>query len=640
MIRATLPDGSQKEFDGPVTVLQVAEAIGPGLAKAALAGTIDGKEVDLSATLDKDAAISIITATSDAGLEIIRHSTSHLMAEAVQALFPGAQVTIGPVVENGFYYDFDYERPFTEEDLEAIEAKMKELAGESHPVTRQVMDRDEAIAHFKGIGEEYKAEIIGEIPAGEEVSLYNQGGFIDLCRGPHVPHTGLLKAFKLMRVAGAYWRGDSNNKMLQRIYGTAFATPKALKKYLNFLKEAEKRDHRRLGKELDLFSLQDEAGGGLVFWHPMGSRIRNVIEAFWKEEHRKANYEMLFTPHVAQRDLWQTSGHLDFYAESMFDPMEVENQAYQIRPMNCPFHILIYNNALRSYRDFPMRWAELGTVYRYEMSGALHGLFRVRGFTQDDAHVFCREDQIEEEIRNILDLTLNILSAFGFTDFDVYLSTKPEKSVGSDEIWEKATAALKGAVEAKGLDWVEDAGGGAFYGPKIDVKITDTLGRKWQCSTVQLDFNLPERFDLTYVDSDGEKKQPIMIHRALLGSLERFFGILVEHYAGKFPLWLAPVQAMVVTITDAHNDWALEVRDRLRAAGLRVDADLRNEKVGFKIREATIKKIPYMLVVGEQEVADQAVNVRTRAGKNRGAMPLEQAMEELLAEDKSRANQS
>ncbi len=636
MIRITLPDGTGKEFDAPVSLADVAASIGPGLAKAALAGTVDGELADMDRVLDQDASISLITGKSPEALEIIRHSTSHLMAQAVKSLFPTAQVTIGPAVESGFYYDFDYERPFTTEDLVAIEKKMEELVKEGFPITRKLMDRDEAIGFFRDMGEEYKAEIIAEIPAGETISLYSQGDFIDLCRGPHLPSTGHIKAFKLLKVAGAYWRGDSNNKMLQRIYGTAFADKKALKAHLHMLAEAEKRDHRKIGREMDLFSIQEDAGGGLVFWHPMGARVRQTIEDYWKKSHTEAGYEFLYTPHIANIDLWQTSGHLDFYSESMFQPLKVDEQKYQIRPMNCPFHILIYKSELHSHRDFPMRWAELGTVYRYEMSGALHGLFRVRGFTQDDAHIFCREDQIEAEIRNILELTLNTLEAFGFDDFEIFLSTRPEKSVGSDAIWDKATKALAAAIGHRGLDYVEDTGGGAFYGPKIDVKITDTIGRKWQCSTIQLDFNLPERFDITYVGEDGERHQPIMIHRALLGSLERFFGILIEHYAGRFPLWLAPVQAVVLTITEAHTDWAIEVRDRLRKAGIRAEADVRNEKVGYKIRGHALKKIPWMLIVGDKEQEEKSVSPRDKTGKNLGITPLDDVITSLVGEIEQR----
>ncbi|MEO5341378.1 MAG: threonine--tRNA ligase [Magnetococcus sp. MYC-9] len=630
MVHAQLPDGSVKSFEAPVTLAGVAAAIGQGLARAAVAGTVDGTLVDLDHLLEADASVTLVTAASEAGLKIIRHSTSHLMAQAVKELFPTAQVTIGPAVENGFYYDFDFERPFTPEDLVAIENRMLELSQQALPVRREVMSRDAAVALFREQGELFKAEIIAAIPEDQELSLYRQGGFIDLCRGPHVPNTGCLKAFKLLSVAGAYWRGDARNKQLQRLYGTAWPDKKALDAYLHQLAEAEKRDHRRLGRELDLFSLHEEAGGGLVFWHPMGARVRQVIESYWKRVHAEAGYELLFTPHIANLDLWRTSGHLDFYQDSMFSPMLVDEQPYQIRPMNCPFHILIYNTRLHSHRDFPLRWAELGTVYRYEMSGVLHGLFRVRGFTQDDAHVFCREDQIEEEILGILDLTLSTLKAFGFSEFEINLSTRPAKSVGSDEIWAKATTALRNAILLRGLHHVEDVGGGAFYGPKIDVKITDTIGRKWQCSTVQLDFNLPERFDIHYIGEDGGRKRPIMIHRALMGSLERFFGILIEHYAGWFPVWLAPVQAVVVTITDDQNDWATEVRDHLRRRGLRVEADLRSQKVGYKIREHTLKKVPWLLIVGDQEKLERSVSPRDRHGKNHGLVPMERFADQLL----------
>ena len=632
MIHITLPDGSIKAFEAPVTLGAVAAAIGRGLAKVALAGRVDGRLSDLDQEIIADAGVAIVTAKSEEGLEIIRHSTSHLMAQAVKELFPSAQVTIGPSVENGFYYDFDYDRPFTPEDLTRIEVRMKEIARHSVPVLREVMTRDEAMALFREEGEWFKAEIIEAIPEDQELSLYRQGAFVDLCRGPHVPHTGHLKAFKLLSVAGAYWRGDATGKQLQRIYGTAWPDKKALDAYLTLLEEAAKRDHRRLGREMELFSLQEEAGGGLVFWHPMGSRVRQVIESYWKRTHIEAGYEFLYTPHLANLDLWRTSGHLDFYGESMFDPLTVDERPYQIRPMNCPFHILIYKSRLHSHRDLPLRWAELGTVYRYEMSGVLHGLFRVRGFTQDDAHIFCREEQIESEIRAILDLTLETLEAFGFSGFEINLSTRPEKSVGSDDIWEKATTALKRAITLRGLAYVEDVGGGAFYGPKIDVKITDAIGRKWQCSTVQLDFNLPERFDINYIAEDGGRRRPIMIHRALMGSLERFFGILIEHYAGYFPVWLAPVQAVVLTITDAHNAWAMAVRDHLRAKELRVDVDVRNQKVGFKIREHTLKKVPWLLIVGEQEQQEGAVSPRDRSGKNHGMIALETFANRLLQE--------
>jgi threonyl-tRNA synthetase len=631
-----LPDGSERQFDGPVSVAVVAADIGPGLAKAALAGRVDGALVDTDYLIEADAQLAIVTSKDDDGLEIIRHSTAHLLAQAVQSLFPKAQATIGPVIENGFFYDFSFERAFTPEDLTAIEAKMRELVAENLLVTRRVMKRDDAVEYFQGIGETYKAEIIAGIPSDEDISLYGQGDWVDLCRGPHVPSTGALKAFKLTHVAGAYWRGDSSNEMLQRIYGTAWSDKKALKQYLVRLEEAEKRDHRRIGKDLDLFSLQEDAGGGLVFWHPKGSRIRRVIEDYWRDSHVEAGYELLYTPHIALQTLWDTSGHTDFYREGMYKPMEEENQLYQLKPMNCPFHVLIYKNALRSFRDLPMRWAELGTVYRHEMSGALHGLLRVRGFTQDDAHIFCREAQISAEIQAILDLTLGTLEAYGFTELTINLSTRPAKAVGSDDIWEKATAALRDALAAKQLDYSVDEGGGAFYGPKIDVKIRDAIGREWQCSTIQLDFNLPERFDMNYVAEDGQKHRPIMIHRALLGSIERFFGILIEHYEGKFPTWLAPVQAVILNITDRQSDYAGKIKEALKNQGLRVESDLRNEKIARKIREHTLQRVPYMLVIGDREEESHTVAVRTRGGKDLGSMSIDEFAKGLQAELVSR----
>ncbi|ABA57644.1 Ser-tRNA(Thr) hydrolase / threonyl-tRNA synthetase [Nitrosococcus oceani ATCC 19707] len=625
----TLPDGSQRSFDHPVTVYDVAADIGPGLAKAALGGKIEGRLVDSSYPLEKDTKLTIITERDMDGLEIIRHSCAHLLAQAVKALYPEAQVTIGPVIEDGFYYDFAYPKGFTPEDLEAIEAKMRELVEQDLSVHRELKSREEAVSLFRRMGEEYKAEIIASIPSEEEISLYRQGDFVDLCRGPHVPSTARLKAFKLTKVAGAYWRGDANNEMLQRIYGTAWPDKKALKAYLHRLEEAEKRDHRRIGADLDLFSIQEEAGGGLVFWHPMGARIRRVIEDFWQERHTAAGYEMLYTPHIAHEELWQTSGHTDFYRESMYQPMEDDHQLYQLKPMNCPFHVLIYQGRLRSYRELPIRWAELGTVYRHEMSGALHGLMRVRGFTQDDAHIFCREEQIENEILGILDLTLEMLAAFGFDRYEIDLSTRPEKSVGPEAIWEQATQALRSALDKKGLDYAVDEGGGAFYGPKIDIKIEDAIGRKWQCSTVQLDFNLPERFAMEYVAEDGARHRPIMIHRAVLGSLERFFGVLIEHYEGKFPPWLAPVQVVVMSITDRQEGYARQVEEAMRNKGFRSLLDLRNEKIGFKIREHILRRIPYLLVIGDREVANQTVAVRTRYSQDLGAMSLDAFMEHL-----------
>ena len=636
MPAVTLPDGNRREFDHPVTILDVAKDIGPGLAKAALAGKVNGQLVDVRHEVADDAEVAIVTDRDPEGVELIRHSTAHLMAQAVKQLFPEAQVTIGPTIENGFYYDFAYERGFTPEDLEKIEKRMKELAKQDLPVERSEMDRDEAVEYFRNMGEEYKAEIIESIPQGETISLYRQGDFVDLCRGPHIPSTGKLKAFKLTKVAGAYWRGDSDNEMLQRIYGTAWPNKEQLKDYLERLKEAERRDHRRIGQELDLFSIQDEAGGGLVFWHPKGARIRREIEKYWYDMHEKAGYDFVVSPHIANLDLWKTSGHADFYAESMYEPMEDEHQAFQLKPMNCPFHVLMYKDRLHSYRDLPIRWAELGTVYRREMSGALHGLMRVRGFTQDDAHIFCREDQIESEVMGVIDLTLEVLRTFGFDEFEVNLSTRPDDAIGSSEIWEHATASLRSAIEKKGLDYTVDEGGGAFYGPKIDIKIRDAIGREWQCSTVQLDFNLPERFDMEYVAEDNERRRPIMIHRALFGSVERFFGVLIEHYAGHFPTWLAPVQAAVLTITERQDDYAREVADTLRRQGFRVEPDLRNEKIGFKIREHTLKRVPYLLVLGDREMENGQVAVRTRSGEDLGTMNLDQLSERLREEVEDR----
>ncbi|MEO0971732.1 MAG: threonine--tRNA ligase [Pseudomonadota bacterium] len=632
----TLPDGSQRSYDQPVSAAAVAADIGPGLAKAAVAAKLDGRMVDTSTTITEDAELALITAKDDDGLEVIRHSTAHLLAQAVKELHPEAQVTIGPVIDDGFYYDFAYDRAFTPEDLAAIEARMAELAAADLSVSREVMERQAAVDYFRGLGEEYKARIIADLPPEEVISVYGQGDFKDLCRGPHVPSTAHLKAFKLTKVSGAYWRGDAKNEQLQRIYGTAWPDKKQLKAYLRRLEEAEKRDHRRIGKDLELFSIQEDAGGGLVFWHPKGARMRRVMEDYWRERHVEAGYELLYTPHIAHESLWYTSGHKDFYGESMYKPMEDDDQLYQLKPMNCPFHILVYKDRLRSYRELPIRWGELGTVYRHEMSGALHGLMRVRGFTQDDAHHFCSEEQIEDEILAILDLNLTMLRDFGFENFELNLSTRPEKAVGSDDIWERATAGLRGALERKGLEYVVDEGGGAFYGPKIDLKIEDAIGRKWQCSTIQLDFNLPERFDMTYVAESGERKRPIMIHRALLGSLERFFGVLIEHFEGKFPTWLAPVQAVLMTITERHDEFAVEVRERFKNQGLRAEVDLRNEKIGFKIREHTLQRVPYLLVIGDREVETRSLSVRTRAGKDLGSLPVDDFLEHLARESAER----
>lgn len=551
-------------------------------------------------------------------LEIIRHSTAHVMAHAVKNLFPGTKIAIGPAIEEGFYYDFDVKEPFTPEDLEKITAEMESIIKAGRPFVRKEISRDEALKLFAD--EPYKVELIQDLPEGEVISIYEEGNFVDLCRGPHLDHTGKIKAFKLLKSSGAYWRGDEHRERLQRIYGTAFGGKQALQEYLTILEEAEKRDHRKLGRELDLFSLQEEAGPGLVFWHPKGALVRKMIEDSWRDEHLANGYELVVTPHIARQDLWRTSGHLDFFTDNMYQPMEVDEVPYLIKPMNCPFHLLIYKSRVRSYRELPIRWAELGTVYRYERSGVLHGLMRVRGFTQDDAHIICSREQLDSETKRVLDFVLKMLRKFGFTDYEVYLSTRPEHSVGEDDVWEQATEALRASLDAAGLAYKIDEGGGAFYGPKIDVKIKDAIGRVWQCSTIQVDFNEPERFDLAYIGQDNERHRPIMIHRALLGSLERFMGVLIEHYAGAFPLWLAPVQAIVIPIADRHVEYAEKVSAQLKAEGLRVQVDDRNEKTGYKIREAQVNKIPYMLVVGDREAESDAVSVRSRAEGDKGAI--------------------
>lgn len=562
--------------------------------------------------------------------EVLRHSAAHILADAVQQLYSGVKVTIGPTIENGFYYDFDSPHPFSEEDFPKIEAKMQEIAKEKFPFIRKEVSRSEAIALFEKMGEQYKVEIIEGLNPDETITLYTHGNWVDLCRGPHVENTSALKYFKILSVAGAYWRGDEKNKMLQRLYATAFTTDLELKDHLKFLEEAQNRDHRKLGAQLGLFSTLEDKGPGLILWHPKGARVRAAIEDFWRKTHRERGYEVVYTPHMGKLDIWKTSGHVDFYKESMYSPMEVDGQEYEVKPMNCPFHILIYKTQGKSYRDFPIRMAELGTVYRYERSGALHGLLRVRGFTQDDAHLFCRPDQIEKEVSDVLDLVVYFMQTFGFSDYDIYLSTRPEKYVGSDENWELATSALKNALEKKGFNYQIDPGEGVFYGPKIDVKIKDVLGRSWQCSTVQVDFNLPERFNIEYVAEGGEKKRPIMIHRALMGSLERFFGVLIEHYAGAFPLWLAPVQVILIPIKDSCLDFSTTLETQLKAKGYRVEVDSRNEKLGLKIREAQLQKIPYMLVLGEKEVAAQKVSVRCRSKGDLGQMSSEEFLN-LLA---------
>ena len=564
-------------------------------------------------------------------LEIYRHSTSHIMAHAVKELYPDVRLAIGPATSDGFYYDFDCERTFTNDDLPMIEKKMLEIIKADRPFVRKEIPRKDAIELFKALGETYKVELLDEIE-GDIVTVYKEDKFVDLCRGPHLKSTGEVKSFKLLSVAGAYWRGDEHNKMLQRIYGVAFFTEDALNQYFHFLEEVKRRDHRHLGRELNLFSIDDEIGAGLILWHPRGALIRKFIENFWLEEHYKAGYQILYTPHIAKLDLWRKTGHLEFYAENMYSPMEIEGVSYEIKPMNCPFHISVYKSHLRSYKDLPLRFAEIGTVYRYERSGVLHGLLRVRGFTQDDAHIFCMEDQIEDEILEVLDLTLFILKTFGFSDYEVYLSTRPEKFVGTLQSWEKSTEALKKALSRKGLEYRIDPGEGVFYGPKIDIKVKDSLGRPWQCSTIQVDFNIPERLDVTYRGPDSKDHRPIMIHRALMGSLERFFGILIEHYAGAFPLWFSPVQVSVLTISERHVEYARSIMKTLSEKGIRVELDAKNEKIGYKIREATLQKIPYLCVVGDKEMANGTVNVRKRGGENLGEMPMEKIISILKEE--------
>ena len=562
-------------------------------------------------------------------LETIRHSCAHLMAQAVQDLFPGTQVTIGPVIEDGFFYDFSRKDAFVPEDLVKIEKRMKELAAADIPIVRSEISREEAKKKFSDMGEIFKVEIIESIDPNEPITIYSQGDWGDLCGGPHVESTKIIKAFKLLHTSSAYWRGDERNPMLQRIYGTAWNTEKELRLYLKRLEEAKKRDHRKLGKELDLFSVSDDIGPGLILWHPKGARIRHLMEEFWKKEHLRHGYEMVISPHAAKIDLWKTSGHTEFYKENMFSNMDVEGREYVMKPMNCPFHIQIYKNKLRSYRDLPVRFGELGTVYRYERSGVLHGLLRVRGFTQDDAHLFCRPSQIEEEITKVLDLIVFVLQSFGFHEYKIYLSTRPEKYVGSDSGWESATKALETALKNKNLDFEVDPGEGVFYGPKIDIKIKDSLNRYWQVSTVQVDFNLPEKFDITYIEEDGQRRQPIMLHRALMGSLERFFGCLIEHYAGAFPLWLAPVQIILLPITDNHTEYTDKIAKELEESGIRVEKDLRNEKIGFKIREAQLQKIPYMIVLGDKEVESSTLGVRKRRFKETRTLDLKTFMDEV-----------
>ncbi len=630
MLTVRLPDGSERQFEGPVTVAQVAASIGAGLAKAALAGKVDGRLVDTSYLIENDAALAIVTDKDADGLEVIRHSTAHLLAYAVKQLFPDAQVTIGPVIENGFFYDFSYKRPFTPEDLTAIEKKMVELSKRDEQVTRRVMPRDEAVAYFKSLGELYKAEIIGSIPADQEVSLYTNGEFTDLCRGPHVPSTGKLKVFKLMKLAGAYWRGDSKNEMLQRIYGTAWARKEDQEAHLHMLEEAEKRDHRKLGKSLDLFHFQEEAPG-LIFWHPKGWVIWQQVEQYMRAAYQENGYQEVKAPQILDRSLWEKTGHWDNYRENMF-VTESENRAYALKPMNCPGHVQIYNAGMRSYRDLPLRYGEFGQCHRNEPSGALHGIMRVRGFTQDDGHIFCTEAQIESEVTAFHPQAMKVYDDFGFTDIDVKLALRPDSRIGSDDVWDKAEEALRSALRVCGVSWTELPGEGAFYGPKIEYHMKDCLGRPWQVGTMQVDFSTPNRLGAEYVAMDNSRQVPVMLHRAIVGSLERFIGILIEHYSGALPMWLAPVQIAVLNISDAQAEYAQDLATQLKKSGFRVHADLRNEKITYKIREHSVQKLPYILVIGDKERDGNTVAVRARGNVDLGVMSIDALVERLKHE--------
>ncbi len=626
----TLPDGSKREFDDALTVMDVAKSIGSGLAKATLAGKVDNEVVDASYLIEQDVNLSIITAKDAEGVDVIRHSTAHLLAQAVKQLFPEAQVTIGPVIDNGFFYDFSYERPFTPDDLKAIEKKMQHLVSQNVEITRSVLSRDDAVQFFKGLGEDYKAEIIESIPANEDLSLYTQGDFTDLCRGPHVPSTSKLKAFKLMKIAGAYWRGNSDNEMLQRIYGTAWTDKKELKAYLHRLEEAEKRDHRKLAKALNLFHTQEEAPG-MVFWHEKGWVIYQQVEQYIREKLRISGYGEVKTPQLVDRTLWEKSGHWDKFGDMIFTTHS-EHREYAVKPMNCPCHVQIFNQGLKSYRDLPIRMAEFGSCHRNEPSGTLHGLMRVRNFVQDDAHIFCTEDQIQDEVSTFIDLLFDVYKDFGFNDIIVKLSTRPENRVGSDEVWDKSEKALEVALNDKDLDWELQPGEGAFYGPKIEFSLKDCLERVWQCGTIQVDFSMPTRLYATYIAEDGSKQVPVMLHRAVLGSLERFIGILIEEYSGTFPLWLAPEQVVVMNIASRHEEYAEKIRQELEKQGYRVKIDLRNEKIGFKIREHSMQRVPYLLIIGDKELEDQTIAVRTQKGDDLGSLPIEVVVERLAKE--------
>lgn len=635
-VNVKFPDGSSKPYEAGITGYDLAKSISPGLAKNAVAFKIDGKVTDLFAPIKKDAAIEILTFDNDEGKQVFWHSSSHIMAQAVLELFPGTKLAIGPPIDEGWYYDFEVDKPFSPEDLEKIENKMAEIVKEKAKFERVVAKKSEAIDYYKQLDANYKIEILEEDIVDDEVTFYTQSRFKDLCRGPHLPNTGYVKAFKLTASSGAYWRGDEHRQMLQRIYGVSYPKKEMLEDYLLRIEEAKKRDHRVIGKQLELYHISDKVGAGLILWKPNGALIRNEIENFWREEHLKYGYDLVFSPHVANIDLWHQSGHTDFYSEDMFKPMDVDDRQYQLKPMNCPFHIEIYKSRRWSYRDLPLRWAELGTVYRYEQGAVLHGLMRVRGFTQDDAHHFVAHEEMENELVWLLDFCTHILSSFGFTDYDIFLSTMPEKAIGDKADWERAQDGLRAALDKAGLKYDVDEGGGAFYGPKIDIKIKDALGRSWQCSTIQFDFSLPERFDLYYIDSNGQQKRPYMIHRALLGSIERFFGVLIEHYAGNFPLWLAPTQVRVLTITDSINDYGQEVAAFLKQNGIRAYFDERSEKIGAKIRDAEMMKVPYMFVVGAKEAEDKKVSLRRHGEGDIGVKSLDEALAILKEEIKSK----
>jgi len=632
-IKIKFPDGSVKEHPKDISPLEIAESISHGLAKQTIIAEVNGKLVDLDFKIDQDAEIKLFKFDSKEGQEVYWHSTAHLMAQAVQDLFPDVKVTIGPAIENGFYYDFDKEIPFTDNDLVKIEQKMKELSKQNAVYSRQELTKKDAVKLFSEMNEDYKLEILEEIPDDEIISAYTQGSFTDLCRGPHILDTGKIKAIKLLKTSGAYWRGDSKNKMLQRIYGVSFPSNKELNKFLHNLEEAKKRDHRKIGRELDLYSFSDEVGPGLVLWHPKGAMMRSIVEDYWKKRHFADGYDLVQTPHIGKAELWKKSGHLEFYEESMYSSIEVDDQQYYLKPMNCPFHIAIYQNQRRSYRELPIKYAEMGTVYRYENSGSLHGLMRVRGFTQDDAHIICTPDQLDNEIEEVVEFSLDILKAFGFKDFEIYLSTMPEKAVGEKEDWDKATSSLEKALKKLEIEYDVDDGGGAFYGPKIDIKIKDALNRSWQCSTIQFDFNLPTRFDMEYIGDDNQPHRPFMVHRALLGSMERFFGTLIEYHAGNFPIWLCPVQVKVLPISDHYIDYAKKVNAELKSNGVRSEIDFKNEKIGYKIREAEMQKIPYMFIVGQKEMEANAVSVRRHGEGDLGSKKIGEVIIEIKQEN-------